>query len=131
MTKIFFPVLVFLAMTGLAYADGGDFKDLDSNGDRKLGFSEVETALRGHVVQYDRNGDMALDRDEFKAAGGKADRFDKLDKDGDRKISMKELGENWKKRFAEVDKDRNGAIDSREWGKFHRPVNNPVLFFLF
>jgi len=126
-----FAVLATVLFAGFAYAADADFKALDANGDGKLEKAEIETTVRAHFGKHDANGDQGLDREEFKAAGGPPGSFDALDKDKNGRISLDELGVKWKNRLAEMDHDRNGSVDFREWGKFRKPVNNPVFFFLF
>jgi len=122
---------ILLLAFGPAYGSGDDFGGLDRDKSGTLEKAEIEDSAPEILKKHDLNGDGALDRAEFKAAGGTAARFDEIDRAKNGRIDPDEFRRAASKRFEQIDIDRNGRIDGQEWGKRQTPIQNPLLFFYF
>ncbi len=118
-------------LAGAGFAAEPSFGGLDRDGNGFLDEAEITGAAPEVLKKYDANGDGAIDRKEFEAAGGEASRFDRLDKDKNGKLDLDELKRAAAARFKEVDTDGNGRIDAREWTRLRKPGGTPgiVLFY--
>lgn len=123
-------IMVLLAF-GTAQAAGPGFDELDRDRSGTLESGEVREGTAAAFRAYDRNGDGALDRAEFAAAGGGVARFMEIDGDRDGRIDLKELSEATRKRFEEIDGNRDGRIDQQELKSRRAPVANPLFIFHF
>ncbi|MEP9386877.1 EF-hand domain-containing protein [Mesorhizobium sp. KR9-304] len=111
------------------------FKEMDTNADRSLQFSEIQAARANIFDRMDVNGNAILDRDEienvrkvaqshatqkgsrqggFLGEGNLAERAKQMDADGDGKISRAEFVAYLPERLRAADKDGNQTLSLRE-----------------
>lgn len=113
------------------------FKEMDTNGDRALQFSEIQAARANIFDRMDVDGNAILDRDEienvrkvarshaaqsrkgsrqggFLGDGNLAERARLIDADGDGKISRAEFVAYLPERLRAADKDGNQTLSLRE-----------------
>lgn len=71
MKKYTLAALALMAVSGLAWAEGGSksFQDLDKNGDGKISLEEAKKSpeIKSGFTQADTNQDGSLDAGEFAA----------------------------------------------------------------
>ena len=113
------------------------FKEMDTNGDRALQFSEIQAARANIFDRMDVNGNALLDRDEIEnvrkvaqshaaqsqkgsrqggllGEGNLAERARLIDADGDGMISRAEFVSYLPPRLRSADKDGNQTLSLRE-----------------
>jgi hypothetical protein len=108
------------------------FKEMDTNGDRSLQFTEIQAARANIFDRMDVNGNAMLDRDEiekvrkaaqshkgsrqggFLGEGNLAERARLIDADGNAKISRAEFAAYLPPRLRAADKDGNQTLSLRE-----------------
>jgi Ca2+-binding EF-hand superfamily protein len=131
MRKRILTVVMVLLMAGAAYAAADDFGGLDKDKNGRLVQSEVENAAPGVFQKADKTRDGALDRKEFKTAGGSSLRFDEVDKDKNGRIDLDEFRAAAIARFKAIDANQDGWIDARELRSRQKPIQNPLIQFYF
>lgn len=115
---------------------GDMFRELDTNGDRKLAFSEIEAGRAKLFDRLDANRNGVLDPQEVQAAvdraksatGGSAgaqladlqQRKAMMDRNGDGKISRDEFANFIPERLVKADIDGDRALSLRELRSLRR-----------
>ncbi|MEK1898287.1 MAG: EF-hand domain-containing protein [Rhizobium sp.] len=115
---------------------GDMFRELDTNGDRKLAFSEIEAGRAKLFDRLDANRNGVLDPQEIQAAvdraksatGGSAgaqladlqQRKAMMDRNGDGKISRDEFANFIPERLVKADIDGDRALSLRELRSLRR-----------
>jgi len=121
-----------LLLAGPAFAAAGpDFEGLDRDKNGKLEQAEIEGAAPEVLKKYDLNGDGALDRKEFEAAGGVPARFDLLDRNKNGLLDLAELKQTAAARFTQIDTNRDGRIDTSEWKKLQKLVPKSLRIYFY
>lgn len=128
------PLAILLLGTGNAYAsDFGNarelFRQLDTNGDRALQFSEIQAARAALLDRLDTNGDRLLEAEELRAAAQRigerrevatvstdnlAGHVSRMDTDGDGQISRHEFSRFIPDRIRRADTNGDRALSLRE-----------------
>lgn len=108
------PLAILLLGTGNAYAsDFGNarelFRQLDTNGDRALQFSEIQAARAALFDRLDTNGNGFLDAEELRAAAQRA---------GERRDVAMVSGDNSAGQVARMDTNGDGRISRDEFSRF-------------
>lgn len=132
-TRLLYLAILLLG-SGSAYASDVPsarelFRQLDTNGDRAIQFSEIQAARAALFDRLDTNGDGFLDAEELRAAAQRvgerrdvtmvsaddlARQVSRMDADGDGRISRDEFSRFIPDRLRRADTNGDGVLSLRE-----------------